>query len=62
MARMAERSGAHRVFVAKSERRRPVGKRKLRWETNIKVDLQEVVWGTRTGSIWLRIRTDGGLL
>jgi hypothetical protein len=55
-------AGAHRVFVVKSERRRPVGKPKLRWETNIKVDLQEVVWGAWTGSIWLRIRTGGGLL
>ena len=29
---------------------------------NIKMDLQEVGWGTWTGLIWLRIGTGGGLL
>jgi hypothetical protein len=33
-----------------------------RWENNIKMDLHEVGWGAWTGSIWLRIGTDGGLL
>jgi hypothetical protein len=31
-------------------------------EDNIKMDLQEVGWGTWTGFIWLRIGTGGGLL
>jgi hypothetical protein len=36
----------------------------VRWEDNIKMDLQEVGWGggARTGLIWLRIGTGGGLL
>jgi hypothetical protein len=29
---------------------------------DIKMDLQEVGWGTWTGSMWLRIGTGGGLL
>jgi hypothetical protein len=29
---------------------------------NIKIDLREVGWEARTGSIWLRIGTGGGLL
>jgi len=31
-------------------------------ENNIKMDLQEVRYGGRTGSIWLRIGTGGGHL
>jgi len=34
----------------------------FRWENNIKMDLQEVVWGAWTGSIYLRIGTGGGHL
>jgi hypothetical protein len=33
-----------------------------RWEDNIKMDLQEVGWGTWTGMIWFRIGTGGGPL
>ena len=33
-----------------------------RWENNIKMDLQEVEWGARTGYVWLRIGTGGGHL
>jgi len=47
--------------------RKPEGKIKLgrhgrRWEGNIKLDLQEVGWGTWTGLIWLRIGIGGGHL
>ena len=34
----------------------------VRWEDNIKVDLQDVGWGRWTGSIWPRIGTGGELL
>jgi hypothetical protein len=43
----------------KPERKRPLERPRLRWEDNIKMDLQEVGWGTRTGLIWLRIGTGG---
>ena len=33
-----------------------------RWEDNIEMDLRELVWEAWTGSIWLRLGTDGGLL
>jgi hypothetical protein len=34
-----------------------------KWEDNIKMDLREVGWeGARTGTIWFRIGTGGGLL
>jgi hypothetical protein len=43
-------------------KKRPHGKLKLRWEDNIKMDLQEVGWGAWTEWIWLRIGTGGRLL
>jgi hypothetical protein len=39
--------------------KRPLGRPRRRLEDNIKVDLQEMGWGARTGLIWLRIRTGG---
>jgi hypothetical protein len=46
----------------KPDGKRPLGKPRLKWENNIKVDLQEVGCGVWTGSSWLRIVTGGGLL
>ena len=40
-----ERSGVYRVLVLKPGRKRPLGRPKGRWEDNIKMDLQKVVWG-----------------
>jgi hypothetical protein len=48
--------------MGRSERRKPLGRPRNRWEDNVKVDLQEVEWGAWTGLIWLRIGTGGGLL
>jgi hypothetical protein len=31
-------------FVVEPERKRPLGRNRHRWEDNIKMDLQEVVW------------------
>jgi hypothetical protein len=59
---VGERRGAYRVLVGKPEGRRPLGRCRHRRENNIKMDLKEVGWGSQTGSIWLRIGTDGGLL
>ena len=42
LAHMGERRGAYRVLVGKPERQIPVGRQRLRWEDNIKKDLQEV--------------------
>jgi hypothetical protein len=43
---MREKRGAYRILVGRSERRRPFGRSRRRWEDNIKMDLQEVGWGT----------------
>jgi hypothetical protein len=50
------------VLVVKPEGKRPLGRRRRRWEDRIKVDLQEVGWGAWTGSICFRIGTSDGLL
>ena len=52
---MGERRGVYRVLVGKPERKRPLGRPRLRWEVNIKIDLQEVGCGVWTGSSWLRV-------
>jgi len=45
VARMVERRVVCRVLVAKYEAKKPLGRPRRRWEDNIKIDLQEVVWG-----------------
>ena len=45
MARMGEGRGVCRVLVGKPEGKRPLGRPRLRWEDNIKMELQEVRCG-----------------
>jgi hypothetical protein len=45
VARVGEGSGVHRFLVGKPEGMRPLGRPRLRWEDNIKRDLQEVGGG-----------------
>jgi hypothetical protein len=40
-----ERRDVYRVLVVKPDNKRTFGKPRLRWENNIKIDLQEVVCG-----------------
>jgi hypothetical protein len=42
VARMGEERGAYKVLVGRPEGRQPLGRRRRRWEDNIKMDLQEV--------------------
>jgi hypothetical protein len=42
---MGEGRVAYRVLVGKSERKRPLGRPRHRWEVNIGMDLQEVGCG-----------------
>jgi hypothetical protein len=44
VARMRDRRGAYRVLVGKPKGRKPLGRPRLRWECNIKMDLREVGW------------------
>ena len=42
VARMGEGRGVHRVLVGKPEGKRPLGRPRLSWEDNIKMNLKEV--------------------
>ena len=44
VADVGKRRGAYRILVRRPEGRRPLGRPRLRW-WDIKMDLQEVVWG-----------------
>jgi hypothetical protein len=46
VALVGEWIGAYRVLVRKSEGRRERGRPGLRWEDSIKMDLQDVGWGS----------------
>jgi len=45
VARMGEERGVYRVLVGKPEGNRPLGRPRLRWVDNIRMDLQEVGCG-----------------
>ena len=55
MARMEEGRGVHKVFLGKSEGKRPLGRPRHRWEDNIKMDLEEVGGG---GGDWMELAQD----
>jgi len=52
---MEEKRGVYRFLVRKTERKRPLGRLRRRWENNIKVDLQEVEFG---GMDWIELSQD----
>jgi hypothetical protein len=55
VAGMGEGRGVHRVLVGKPEGKRPLGRRRRRWEYNIKLDLREIVID---GAYWIRLAQD----
>jgi hypothetical protein len=57
-----EERGVYRVLLGKPEGKRPLGRPKRRWVRNIRMDLQEVGCGYRTGLGWPRIERGGGRL
>jgi len=46
VARMGEKRGVYGVLVGKLERKRQLGRPRRRWEDNIKMDFQEVGYGS----------------
>ena len=43
--RIGDKRGGYFVLVEKPEEKRPIGRHRRRWENNIKMDIQAVVWG-----------------
>jgi len=43
---MGKRRGIYSVLVVKPEGKRSLGRYRRRWEDNIKMDLQELGWGS----------------
>ena len=54
MRLLGEGRDVHRVLVRKPERKRPFGRPRLRWEDNIKMDIQEV----EGGGDWMELAQD----
>jgi hypothetical protein len=54
---MGEMRNAYNILVGKPEGKRALGTPRRKWEYNTRMDVR--VW---TGFIWLRIKTNGGLL
>jgi hypothetical protein len=55
VARMVERRGVCRVLVGNPESRRPLGRPRRKWESNIKLDLRET---GIDGVNWFRLFQD----
>jgi hypothetical protein len=55
VARVGEDRGVHRVLVGKPEGKRPLERPRLRWENNIKMDLQKVGGGRGD---WMELAQD----
>jgi hypothetical protein len=52
---MAEVRGAYNILVGRSEGRRPLGRRRRKWEESIKMDLREIGFG---GVDWIHLAQD----
>jgi hypothetical protein len=59
---MGEGRGIYRTLVGRLEGKRSLGRRRCRWEYNIKMDLREIGPMGQTEFGWLRIGSSGGLL
>jgi hypothetical protein len=55
---MGKMRGVYRVLMGKPEGKRPLGRRRCRWEENVKIDLQEVGCG---GMEWIELSQDRDL-
>ena len=59
---MGDRRDACRVVVGRAEGKRPLGRRRRRWENSVKMGVKELGFEDWTGLIWLMVGTSGGLL
>jgi hypothetical protein len=59
---MGERRGTYRILVGRAEGKRPLGRRRHRWEDNVTMGVKELGFEDWIGLIWLMLGTSGGLL
>jgi hypothetical protein len=59
---MGEERKVYQVLVGKPEGKKPLRRRKHRWEDGIRMDLREIGWGWWIGFNWLRTGIGGKLL
>jgi hypothetical protein len=52
VACMGEDRKVYRVLVGRSERKRPLGRPRHRWEDGTRMDLREISWG---GAEWTKL-------
>jgi hypothetical protein len=45
VAHMGEIRKAYNILVRKSEGKRPLGRRRRRWDDDIRMNLREIIWG-----------------
>jgi hypothetical protein len=43
---MGNKRGVYKILVGTPDGKRPLGRRRSRWEDNIKIDIQEEGWGS----------------
>ena len=55
VARVGDRRGVYTVLVGRSEEKSPFGRRRCRWEENIKMNHQDVGWGSMN---WIDLAQD----
>jgi hypothetical protein len=51
VTRMCEEREVYRVFLRKSDGKRPLGRPRRKWENGIRMDLMEIGWGCGTDSV-----------
>jgi hypothetical protein len=55
VARMGAKNNAYRILLGKPEGDRPLGRQRLRWMDNIKIDIREIGWD---GMDWINLVRD----
>jgi hypothetical protein len=55
VARVGDRRGVYTVLVGRSEEKSPFGRPRCRWEENIKMNHQDVGWGSMN---WIDLAQD----
>jgi hypothetical protein len=52
----------YKTLIEKLEGKRPLGRPRFKWKSNIKMDLREIWLGLCIGFIWFTIGAGDGLL